>query len=76
MVACEMFKSQIIAPMIIMIGQPDGTLSRRFSSWDESSKVTFHPKHWVGQRRVLHLLGIFGVLLCRREGWFDLGRGF
>ncbi|KAL2631239.1 hypothetical protein R1flu_015925 [Riccia fluitans] len=42
-----MFQSQIIAPMIIMTGQPDGTLSRRFSSWDGSSKVTFHPKHWM-----------------------------
>lgn len=47
MVACEMFQSQIIAPMIIMTGQPDGTLSRRFSSWDGPSKVTFHPKHWM-----------------------------
>ncbi|KAL2635852.1 hypothetical protein R1flu_007331 [Riccia fluitans] len=31
MVACEMFQSQIIAPMIIMTGQPDGTLSSHFS---------------------------------------------
>ena len=47
MVACEMFQSQIIAPMVIMTGQPEGTLSRRFNSWDGPSKVTFHRKHWM-----------------------------
>lgn len=50
MVACEMFQSQIIAPMIIMTGQREGTLSRRFNSWDGPSKVTFHPKHWMDKQ--------------------------
>ena len=47
MVASEMFQSQIIAPLIIMTGEATGTLSRRFADWDGSSKVTFHPKHWM-----------------------------
>ncbi|BBN01840.1 hypothetical protein MPTK1_2g10670 [Marchantia polymorpha subsp. ruderalis] len=45
--ACEMFQTQIIAFMIIMTGQLDGTLSRRLFSSDGPSKVTFHPKHWM-----------------------------
>ena len=47
MVACEMFESQIISPFIVMTGTRDGTLSRLFANWDGSSKVTFHPKHWM-----------------------------
>ena len=47
MVACEMFQSQIIAPMVIMTGKPSGRLSRQFDFWDGPSKVTFHPKHWM-----------------------------
>ena len=47
MVACEMFQSQIIAPLIIMTGKPTGTLSRRYDCWDGPSKITFHPKHWM-----------------------------
>lgn len=50
MVACEMFQPQIIAPMIIMIGKPDGTLSRQFADWNGPSKVTFHSKHWIGKQ--------------------------
>lgn len=46
-VACEMFQSTLLAPFIVMTGQPDGTLSRRFSNWEGSSKVTFQPKHWM-----------------------------
>jgi transposase len=45
-----MFQSQIIAPMVIMTGKPEGTLSRRFSSWAGPSKVTFHPKHWMDKK--------------------------
>jgi hypothetical protein len=50
MVASEMFASQIIAPMIIMTGTPDGTLSRRFASWNGPSKITFHPTHWMDKK--------------------------
>ena len=50
MVACEMFQSQLIAPMVIMTGKAEGTLSRRFNSWDGPSKVTFHPKHWMDKK--------------------------
>lgn len=39
MVGCEMFTSQLIAPMVIMTGTPTGTLSRKFSDWDGCSKV-------------------------------------
>lgn len=30
----------------------------------------------IGWTNTLHLLGKFGVVLCRREGWFDLRCGF
>ena len=30
-----------------MTGQPEGTLSRRFNSWDGPSKVTLHRKRWM-----------------------------
>jgi DDE superfamily endonuclease len=47
MVACEMFECQIMSPFIVMTRTRDGTLSRRFASWDGSSKVTCHPQHWM-----------------------------
>jgi hypothetical protein len=50
MVESEMFASQIIAPMIIMTGTPDGTLSRQIASWDGPSNIIFHPKHWMDKQ--------------------------
>jgi hypothetical protein len=47
MVACEMFESRMMAPYIIMTGVRDGILARRFAAWDGSSKINFHPKHWM-----------------------------
>jgi hypothetical protein len=42
MVACEMFESRMLAPYIIMTAVRDGILSRRYSNWDGSSKISFH----------------------------------
>jgi hypothetical protein len=50
MVSCEMFEPKILAPYVIMTGQPDGTLTRRFASWSGASKVNFHPKHWMDKQ--------------------------
>jgi len=47
MVACEMFQSHLMAPFIIMTGVHNGTLSQHFANWNGSSKITFHPKHWM-----------------------------
>jgi hypothetical protein len=50
MVACEMFDAQILAPFIIIAGTRNRTVSRQFADWEGSSKVTFHPKHWMDKQ--------------------------
>jgi hypothetical protein len=69
MVACEMFQSQIIAPMVIMTGTPDGTLSRRVANWNGPSKVTFHPKHWITKTAAAFIwIGCVHVILIEKIG--------
>ena len=63
MVACEMFQSEIIAPIVIMTGQPEGTLSWRFNSWHGPCKVTFHRKHWMDKEGCWNLFGMVAMVL-------------
>ena len=47
MVTCELFESTLIAPFIVMNDARDDTLARCFNHWNGSSKVIFHPIHWM-----------------------------
>ena len=44
----------------IMADTRDGTLSCRFTNWDECAKITFHLKHWMNKDGCI----LYYKLLC------------
>jgi hypothetical protein len=42
-----MFTSSCLAPFVVMTGEPERYLSRRYANWDGCSTVHFQKKHWM-----------------------------
>jgi hypothetical protein len=48
-VSVEMFASQVLAPFVVMTGTVDGTLAKKYASWEGASCVNFNPTHWINK---------------------------